>query len=35
MDKDNSWRVGKITDQQNDMIKVEFDAWSHNWDEVF
>ena len=33
-DSFSSWRVGKILEINNDFLKINFDGWSHKWDEV-
>mmetsp|Transcript_5954 Transcript_5954/g.5249 ORF Transcript_5954/g.5249 Transcript_5954/m.5249 type:complete len:214 (+) Transcript_5954:25-666(+) len=32
-DSFSSWRVGKILEINNDFLKINFDGWSHKWDE--
>lgn len=34
MDSYSTWRVGKIMEVKDKIVKVNFDGWSHKWDEV-
>lgn len=34
LDSYSSWRVAKILEIKDNIAKVNFDGWSHKWDEV-
>jgi hypothetical protein len=34
LDSYSTWRIGKILELNGDYAKLNFDGWSHKWDEV-